>query len=249
MRARLLAACLALSAALAAGPAAAERVTVALSTEIVRIASNFAGDDVTLFGVIERDGQAVSRTGPYEVAVVVRGPTKRMLAQRRERVFGIWINTPGEMFEAIPSYYGVFTTPSGRGLVEEAAGPADDPAAGRGEGGAERAALRRAIVERRQALGLYVEDYDGVEMLTNTFFRTGIPLPSLVTDGLYMIDVILYSDGVPLDVAQARFVIAKVGFEQRLFEWSRNAPLLYGLGAVALGLLTGYVGGVVFRRG
>jgi hypothetical protein len=44
------------------------------------------------------------------------------------------------------------------------------------------------------------------------------------------------------------FVIAKVGFEQRLFDLSRSAPLLYGLAAVALALVTGYVGGVVFRR-
>lgn len=235
--------------ALAATPAAAERVIIALSTDIVRIGSNFAGDDISLFGVIERDGQAVSRTGPYEVVVIVKGPTQQVLVQRRERVFGIWVNSPGELFEAIPSFYGLFTTEGGRPLVEEEEGPAEDPSLRWADPGGERADLRRAIAERRQAIGLYVERYGGVEMLTSTFFRTEIPLPSLVSDGLYTINAILYNDGLPLDVVEKRFVVAKVGFEQRIFEWSRNSPLLYGLAAVALGLLTGYVGGVVFRRG
>jgi len=240
---------LAALAFLSAPPAAAERLVVALSTDIVRIASNFAGDDISLFGVIERDAQAVSRIGPYEIVVIVKGPPQSVLVQRRERRFGIWINSSGERFEAIPSYYGLFTTPGAQPVVEDEEGPAVDPSLRWLGAYDERAELRRAIADRRRAVGLYVEDFEAVERLTSTFFHTEIPLPPVVDDGVYSVNVILYSDGLPLDVVDTRFVIAKVGFEQRLFEWSRSAPLLYGLAAVALALVTGYVGGVVFRRG
>lgn len=233
---------------LAASPAAAERLVIALSTDVVRIASNFAGDDISLFGVIERDDQAVSRIGPYEVAVIVQGPPQDVLVQRRERVFGIWVNTPGERFAAIPSYYGLFSTPGARRIVEDEAGPGVDPSLRWLGSDGERASLRRAIAERRESMGLYIEDYEAVDRLTDKFFRTEIPLPSVVNDGLYSVNVVLYSDGLPLDVVGTSFVIAKVGFEQRLFDLSRSAPLLYGLAAVALALVTGYVGGVVFRR-
>jgi hypothetical protein len=239
---------LALPLALLSGPAAAERLVVALSTEIVRIASNFAGDSISLFGVIERRG-AVSRTGPYEVVVIVKGPPERVLVQKRERVFGIWVNDAGEVFEAIPAYYGLFTTPGASALVMEEEGPAADPSLRWLGGYDERAELRRAIAQRRKTTGLYIEDLDAVIKLTDTFFRTEIPLPSVVNDGPYEVDVILYSDGVPLDTTKTRFLIAKVGFEQRLFEMSRDEPLVYGLAAVLLALVTGYVGGVVFRRG
>lgn len=232
----------------AATPAAAERLVVALSTDVVRIASNFAGDDISLFGVIERDAQAVSRIGPYEIVVIVKGPPQSVLVQRRVRRFGIWVNSAGETFEGIPSYYGLFTTEGGRPLVDEEEGPTEDPSMRWLGDHEERSELRRAIADRRRALGLYVEDYGAVDRLTRTFFRTEIPLPSLVNDGIYNVNVVLYSDGVPLDVVSTQFVIAKVGFEQRLFEWSRTTPLLYGLAAVALALVTGYVGGVVFRR-
>ena len=40
----------------------------------------------------------------------------------------------------------------------------------------------------------------------------------------------------------------KAGFEQILFAASQERPVLYGLGAVVLALVTGWLGGVVFRR-
>jgi hypothetical protein len=240
--------CLALLLALlGAAPASAERLVIALSSDIVRIASNFAGDSITLFGVIERAG-AVSRTGPYEVAVIVKGPPQTVLVQERQRVLGVWVNAPGERFEGIPSYYGVLTSAGAHTLVTDDS-PGADPSLRWMPGGHERATLRQAIADRQRATGLFVEDFDAVTMLTDMFFRTEIPLPSIVADGVYRITILLYADGVALDTAEAHFVIAKVGFEQRLFELSRDEPLLYGLAAVVLALVTGYVGGVVFRRG
>ena len=232
-----------------AAPAEAERLVVALSTQEVRIASNFSGATVSLFGVIERDSQAVSRTGPYEVVVIAKGPPQDVLVQRRKRVFGIWMNDAGERFRSIPSYWGLFTTPGGQDLVQREEGPEVDPSLRWLGPQGHRTALRHAIAERRRGSGLYVENFEGVDRLTDTFFTTEIPLPGIVNDGRYSIDVVLYNDGLPLDVEKTHVNIAKVGFEQRLFDLAQAAPLLYGLAAVALALVTGYVGGVVFRRG
>jgi len=233
---------------LAAVPAAAaERVVVSLSTDRIAIASNFAGDSLALFGVIERRG-AVSRTGPYQVLVEVRGPPEDVLVQRKERRFGIWVNSAGERFESIPSYYGLFTTENAGDVAATLSHPGQDPSLRWMRGSAHRGELRAALAERRRGKGLYVERYGAVTMLTDTFFRTAVPLPSVVDDGVYRVNVFLYADGVPLDIASTHFVIAKVGLEQRVFDLSRRSPLLYGLAAVALALVTGYVGGVVFRR-
>lgn len=241
---------LALALALLAPPAAAEQLVAELSARQVSIASNFAGDSISLFGVVERDDQSVSRAGAYEVIVVVRGPPKSLLVQRKERRLGVWINAAGESFGALPSYYGLLASRGAAPLVTDDAGPAHTLSLARlGAGDGSREEMRAAIARRRMAEGLYVEDLDAVEMLTNTFFRTEIPLPSVVADGAYDVAIYLYADGIPLDALELAFLVQKVGFEQRVFELSRSEPLLYGLGAVVLGLVTGYVGGVVFRRG
>nr|WP_269751218.1 TIGR02186 family protein [Acuticoccus mangrovi] len=220
-----------------------------MSADVVRVASNFSGARLSLFGVIERDAQTVARAGTYEVIVVVRGPPQDVLVQRKERRFGIWMNSPGERFSEMPSYYGVFASPGAEALFQDPTAPGLPRSLSTLAGGnAERQLLARAMTLHFAGDGLFVERFDAVSMLTKTFFRTDIPLPSVVADGDYSVTIFLYADGAQLDTEELAFTVSKVGFEQRMFELSRHQPLLYGIGAVVIALLTGYVGGVVFRR-
>ncbi len=98
-------AALALAALLAAAqPAFAERLTSALSTSRVLIASNFTGADVVLFGLVERDAQTVARRGGYDIVVTVTGPRETILTFRKQRVAGIWVNADSRTFVKVPAY-------------------------------------------------------------------------------------------------------------------------------------------------
>lgn len=249
--ARLLAWLVALVAsAVLARPALAEELIADLSTQTILIASDFSGTNIALFGVVERDAQSVSRGGGYEIAVIVRGPPNDVLVQRKARRFGIWINSEGEHFPKVPSYSALMTTADPgtqlEMLSEAASAPLDGSAA---HLSAERAGFYQAYASARAREGLYVREIGGVEMLTDRFFRTLIPLPGVAPDGKYTVDIYLFVGGVLLDKHETSFKVDKVGFEQQLFSLSRNKPLVYGILVVVLALVTGYVGGVVFRRG
>ncbi len=232
-----------------AAAARAETLIVEMSTEVVNITSNFVGTRVSLFGVIERDAMTVARRGKYQVIATVAGPAHTVLVQRRERMLGIWVNGTGERFEGLPSYYAVLANPAAVPLLEPggAAHPLSLAALGARPGAADE--FRAAIAQQRGATGQYVEDLNGIIMMTDEFFRAEVPLPGIAEDGNYVVIVQLFADGVLLDTHEAGFVVAKVGFEQQLFDLARSAPLVYGLGTVVLALVTGYVGGVLFRRG
>jgi hypothetical protein len=45
-----------------------------------------------------------------------------------------------------------------------------------------------------------------------------------------------------------RFFVQKSGFERFVGEAAVNQPLLYGIATVLLALITGWLGGVLFRR-
>lgn len=241
---------LALAMLLLAAPLRAETLTSALSADEVLIGSDFAGDSISLFGVVERDQHTVARSGAYEIIVVVRGPEQSVLVQRRERRFGIWVNGPGEVFNRMPTYYGLFATPGAAVLIEHEEGPARQLAIGaQGSATGRRELHRAALAMSRRTTGLFVEDLDGIQKLSKTFFRTEIPLPSVLDDGEYKVFVFLYAADTPLATQELSFRVRKTGFEQHVYEWANNKPLLYGLGTVLLALFTGYVGGVVFRRG
>lgn len=248
----------ALAALLAlAAPAAAEQLVIALSTSDIRIDSDFTGDAITLFGVIERDEATVSRASPYDVAVLVRGPTEPVVARRKEPLLFLWVNRSSETFTAAPSYYALSSTRPldemaapqtlrrfGLGFdhiplqVAETAEAATDPE------------FREAFIRLRKEAGLYSEFAGGVDFIgaSDSVFRSAAWIPSNAPDGRYTVEVFLFSGEAFLAHQQATLNVTKVGFEQFMFEASHNNAILYGLACVLLALFTGWLAGVIFRR-
>ncbi len=236
------------------GPALAEQLVVALSTDHVKISSSFTGTGITVFGTIEQGG-APPAGKPYDVVVVVRGPGETLVTRRKERVFGVWLNRTARTFEDMPSFYAVH---SGRPLAEIA--PADvlkryqlgfDNLAFRvREGGAaaDDGDFRAAFVRLKQQAGLYREAPYGVTFPGGSLFQTTVEIPANVPVGTYRVDVFLFADAAMLATGSAAFGIAKTGFEQFTFDLARQNGYLYGLICVVLALVTGWLAGVLFRR-
>ena len=51
---------------------------------------NFTGANIFLFGAIEGE---ISPDNKPDVIVVVRGPEKPLIARKKERIAGVWVNT------------------------------------------------------------------------------------------------------------------------------------------------------------
>ena len=239
-----------------AGSAEAEKLTVALSTPEVTINSNFTGTTVTVFGVIDRDARSVSGVGGYDIAVVLLGPRETVVARRKERILGIWANAASETFEAAPSFYSLSTSIN----VGDLATPpvlerlqlgfdniafryagrvqANDPAA---------TAFRDAFIRLKDRASLYHEQV-GVSFIGSLIFRTTFYLPANVPVGTYTADAYLFSDRLLIARADDTLRISKTGLEDTMTSFARNQSLLYGLICVALALVTGWLGGVIFRR-
>jgi uncharacterized protein (TIGR02186 family) len=240
-----------------AGDASAEHLTIALSTPEVKINSSFTGVPITLFGVIERDAQTISRSGKYEIAVSVLGPPQSIVARRKDRILGIWANSRSETILAAPSYYLVSATGSVDKLAPEAQlkrlrlGFDNIGFTYRGRVGTDSPAaseFRDAFLRIKQKEGLYSEAPAGVGFIGDTIFRTTVWIPANVPVGYYQVSAFLFADGALLARADQSFTIAKTGFEQFMFAFSRQESFIYGLACVALALFTGWLAGVIFRR-
>jgi uncharacterized protein (TIGR02186 family) len=238
-------------------PAAAERLTIALSSNDIRIDSDFTGDAITVFGVIERDASTVSRASTYDIAVVVRGPSEPVVARRKEPLLFLWVNRASMTFAAAPTFYALSSTRP----LQEMATPSALRRFGLGfdnielrpleAGDAETAAeFRQAFVRLRKEDGLYSEFAGGVDFIgtSESVFRSVAWIPSNAPDGRYIVEVYLFSGSVFLAREQAVLNVTKVGFEQFMFVSSHEHALLYGLACVFLALFTGWLAGVVFRR-
>jgi len=255
----LLAISVLLTALLAApATASAERLIASLSNHRVVVTSNFTGDELVLFGTIEREAGEVPRTGGYDIVVSVVGPRQNLVTFRKNRVLGIWVNADSRVFEDAPAYLAVL---SNRPLEEIAnaetlrrlqIGLANvmllQRAAATIADSDRNDPFRVAFIDLRSRLGLYREQTNGVTFLTSDFFRASLPLPAEAPVGDYQVDVRLFSAGAAIARTDSAFEVYKSGLEQTLSAAAHDHGFLYGLATALMALATGWFASVVFRR-
>ncbi|MGJ5176049.1 TIGR02186 family protein [Bradyrhizobium oligotrophicum] len=241
-----------------AASARAERLIASVSNHRVTVTPNYSGEELVLFGSVERDAQTPPGRTAYDLVVTVRGPRADMVTRRKERRFGIWINTDSRQFLKVPGYLALFANrpfdaiaaPEVQRrqqlgltnvLLTQRVGPdyADV---------VPNDVFRSAFVRLQSQHGLYREDTSAVTFLTPTLFRTGIPLPAAVPIGTYEIEIKLLADGALVTKTETAFEIVKVGFEQFVATNARQNGFVYGLVTAAMALMTGWMASIVFRR-
>src|SRR5215469_9416578 len=102
-----------------AGPPPSDEVVSDISTREIAIKSNFAGIEILIFGSIDFSARAAPETGTYDVIVVIRAPGQAIVARRKQRVAGIWVNGPGETYPDVPGFYAVLSTRPLRAITSE----------------------------------------------------------------------------------------------------------------------------------
>ncbi|MGB3867563.1 MAG: TIGR02186 family protein [Xanthobacteraceae bacterium] len=239
-------------------PAQAEKLIVSISNHRVTVTSSYSGEELVLFGSVERDAATPARTGGYDMVVTVSGPRADMVTRRKERKFGIWVNADSRQFLDVPTYLAIS---SNRPIAAIAAADVRR----RQQLGVDNVLLtqrvgtdyadvvasdpfRRAFVRLRREHGLYREAENGVTFLTPTLFRTGIALPAEVPTGTYEVNIKLFADGALVGDTQTAFEIVKVGFEQFIATSAHHHGLAYGLATALMALLTGWMASIIFRR-
>ncbi|RUM98864.1 TIGR02186 family protein [Pseudaminobacter arsenicus] len=245
-----------MAAALAQEPAP-ENIQIGLSTDRVAITTDFSGADLTIFGAIENADPLINRQGRYDVIVVLEGPARPVVVRRKDRVLGMWINTQSETFENVPVSYSVATTRAMRDITQPASyrqlslgadnlhiRVSDDTESSPATIEEFTAALR----DRKKAVGLYSERIGGVQFLSANLFRATVSLAPNVPVGTHRARAFLFRSGVFVKETSAQLAIYKSGFEQTIYRFANNHAFWFGIFAVLLAMLTGWIGRLVFRK-
>lgn len=239
-----------------ATPAGSEQLVSQVSRTDVSITSSFTGETLTLFGSIEPEPGATQRyvEGPYHIIITITGPLQTRVARRKTNQFGIWINTDQVTFTNFPSFYQVLSDARINDITNEITLaerriPLEYQArAAQGENWLVAPVFAQELTRLMQQKGQFKLNEQGVVFRSNTFYFAQVQLPSDAPPGPYLARTYLFKNGEIVAERSEGFQVRKVGFERFLGQSARQQPLLYGLTCVALALLTGWLGGVVFRR-
>jgi uncharacterized protein (TIGR02186 family) len=244
--------------ALAPQPAAAERLVSSLSNHVVQITSNFTGVELTLFGTVENDQRTAPRNDRYDIVVTVTGPRESVVALRKGRIFGIWMNAESRTFVDAPSFLAVLSTrpfasiADAETLRREQIGIADISLEQQTGPDAANAnpnnPFRQAFVRIKQDRHLYGEITNGVTFLTPTLYRATIFVPAEAPVGNYDVDIKLFAGGAVIARTDSAFEIVTVGFERFIAGAAVDHGLAYGVVTAMMAVMTGWLASVVFRR-
>ena len=235
------------SVLLLAGPARAAPLVADLSDHLVAITAGFAGADVLMFGAVEEPG---------DVVMIVKGPSERVSMHRKSWVGGIWINTATMTFKEVPSFYAIA---SSRPLDEIAS----ETLLARHEMGVDRLKLelprgkaspnlaqewRRALVRNKQRDGLYSAEVAKISFLGDRLFRSRVQFPANVPTGTYRVDVFLLKDNRVISAQTTPLIISKIGVQADIFDFAHEQSALYGIIAIFVALMAGWLAHVAFRK-
>ena len=223
-----------------------------VSQHEIRVRQGFTGTELLLYGAI-LDPQGRRAQQPYDIVVVLKGPTEPILLREKAKKLGVWINAQSTAFRSAPSFFAVASSrPIGEIVDDRTAAiyelgldflqlsptGAIDPE--------EQARFTEGLVDLRRRQVLYKEDGDGVTISNGVLYQARIGVPSNVITGRYTAETFAIADGRVIASAIAEVEVQKQGFERFVAEQADQSSFLYGLFAVALSLLMGWLAGRVF---
>lgn len=234
-------------------PLRAEEVVAGLSQNRISITTNFDGSEILIFGAVKREAQ-IPQDPPMHVIVTVAGPSEPIVVRKKDRRFGIWINTEAVEVDSAPSFYAVATSGpwtqaiddtedlrhrvSVRRGIRSVGAPAEVADAGR---------FTDALIRIREANQLYQTQIGAVALEEQTLFSTSIALPANLTEGDYTVRFLLTRGGVVQDIHETEIFVQKVGLERFLYTLAHEQPLVYGLLSLFIAIAAGWSASAFFR--
>ncbi|RZK02367.1 MAG: hypothetical protein EOO76_07210 [Novosphingobium sp.] len=223
-----------------------------VSQHTVEVRQGFTGTELLLFGaILNPEGTRAGRD--YDIAVVLKGPIQSILVREKRKVAGLWINVDSTGFRSAPLFYGVASSRPIRQIVDEKTaaiyelglpslqlspiGTIDTPVQERFAAG---------LVDLNRRGQLYQEQDNGVKISEQVLYQARIALPSSVPTGEYTAETFAIQKGRVVASAISRVEVRKTGFEGAIVRFADQQSFWYGLLAVSVSVLMGWVAGRLF---
>ena len=223
-----------------------------VSQHEIQVRQGFTGQELLLYGAI-LDPSGIRAGRDYDIVVVLKGPTQSIKLREKQKIAGVWVNAHSSDFRSAPSFFAVASSKPIKDIVDDRTAAiyelglpwlqlspigAIDPK--------EQERFAAGLVSLRQGDGLYKQDQQGVSISEQVLYQARISLPSSVQTGTYTAETFAISRGRVVASATSSVEIRKLGFEGAIARFAEEQSVSYGLLAVSISLLMGWLAGRLF---
>jgi uncharacterized protein (TIGR02186 family) len=217
-----------------------------LSNNKILIDARFSGTKLFLFG---------ARNTAGDIVVVIRGPEKKYVVRKKERIAGIWLNKKQMNFNDVYSFYSVYSTKSIEDLKNNLTyknlliGIENVPLEYSGKIYLEEIGdFRDAILKNRFEDNLYDKDIKKINFMGDTLFKTELTFPKKIPHGLYHVEIYLIDDKELVGVQTIPVVVKRAGFEAFVYDAAHEHTVYYALFCILAAIVAGWVASAIFWK-
>lgn len=223
----------------------ASPVISGISTNEINIDHKFQGAQILLFGAKGDAGNIV---------ITVRGPKKNFLVTKKQKLLGIWYNGERVKFKDSYSYYYLFSTftdqePLDEELSEMELGNDNLHFTASGEiAEKKKDEFQLQLINQLEKNKLYSAGTHKIDFLDETLFKVMLDFPKNISRGTYTVEIYLIDEGNLMSFQSIPIYVNQVGMSAKILDFAHEDSFLYGLLAVAIALVVGWVANYLFAR-
>ena len=218
-----------------------------LSENEIKIETDFNGKEIIIFGILNED---------QETLITIKGPEKKALIQKKERILGFWFNTKQITYNKIPSIFFIASStnlenilPMSTIIKEELSFDLllENKLSKRNFiSDISLQVWKDNFVRIKKNKNLF-KDYR-VEKIENKLFQTRVFFPAESIPGKYKVNVYQIKNNVILNKKEKIITLQKSGIGSQIYDFAHNNAAAYGFFTIIFAILSGFLAATLFRR-
>ena len=229
---------------------AKNQIVADLSQDNVEISTDFLGAKILLFGAY--DGKKGD-----DIIIVVTGPKGLVTVQKKEKVLGVWVNTQKINYINAPKYLNILSNRDINDILNQRTRKIAEIGLnnlnvriqpGKVVSKEKEKIWRKALTRNMLKSKLWSLNENSVYLNKNALFRSYLTLPSNVPTGIFNVKILHYRNNKLISKETSTINVLKSGISAEIYNIAQNYSTLYGIFAVLLAVLIGWITNLIFRK-
>ena len=218
-----------------------------LSENNIKIETDFNGKEIIIFGILNDD---------QETLIAFKGPEKKALIQKKERILGFWFNTKQITYKDIPSIFFIASSTNIEDILPMSTIIKEELSFD--------LLLENKLSQRNFISDISLEDWKDnfvrikkdknlfkqykIEKIDNKLFQTQVFFPAASIPGEYKVQVYQIKNNIILNKKEKIINLQKSGIGSQIYDFAHRNAAAYGFFTIIFAVLSGFLAATLFRR-